>query len=101
MRVPDRIVLEPVFFFSAVLPVCYQRENIRDDKKSIVIGFYTSGVVGNWASLRAASIAAAISRTRLRPTSTEGHSTLSLFVRLGLPFNGRRRSCGRLMCVRE
>jgi hypothetical protein len=49
----------------------------------------TRGVAGNWASLRAARIAAAISRTRLRPSSTERDSTLSPFVRLCC-FLGRR-----------
>ena len=42
----------------------------------------TRGVAGNCPSLRAARIAAAISRTRLRPSSTERDSTLSPFLRL-------------------
>jgi len=41
------------------------------------------GVLEYWASLRAASIAAAISRTRLRPSSTGRDFTLSPFLRLG------------------
>jgi len=43
----------------------------------------TRGVLGNCASLRAARIAAAINRTRLRPSSTPAMVHLSLFVRLG------------------
>ena len=41
----------------------------------------TRGVLGNWASFRAARIAAAISRTRFRPSSIEAWYTLSPFVR--------------------
>ena len=43
----------------------------------------TRGMLGNAASLRVARIAAAISRTRLRPSSKVGMVHLSLFVRPG------------------
>ena len=43
------------------------------------------GVAEYWASLRAARIAAAISKTLLRPSSTRGSLAYSSFVRLGTP----------------
>src|SRR5215468_480121 len=51
----------------------------------------TKGVAGNAASLRAARIAAAISRTRLRPSSTEGILCFRLlFVYAKIPWTEAR-----------